>query len=354
MMPVNRRKVLVLFSSAAIGGAERSIGNMAINNSNESVSYQLATFGSNGPLSNWIKSNDFECFCFNKNIIQLIRFISYNKPYVVYVIGFRLSVLLRFYCKIFTKIRIVQGVRWNPSSNSRLDRTFRVVEKFFSFLIDGYIVNSNSAKKLLLSIPIEKVELIYNGISDNNFNQKELTQKKYVVTVANLAARKGYLEYLEIIDNIIKEYPETQFLFLGYDNLNGKVQKLIKEKLLSSNVIYLGFKENIGEYLKKSIFFVLPSLYGEGCPTSILEAFKYKLPVIAYEIDGIPEIVENDFDGILVDQVNKNSLENAIKDLLNEPEKIKIMGQRGYEKLKKNYLLDTMIEKHNSFFLDLN
>ena len=57
---------------------------------------------------------------------------------------------------------------------------------------------------------------------------------------------------------------------------------------------------------------------------------------------------------IIVDQVNKNSLENAIKDLLNEPEKIKIMGQRGYEKLKKNYLLDTMIEKHNSLFLDLN
>ena len=59
-------------------------------------------------------------------------------------------------------------------------------------------------------------------------------------------------------------------------------------------------------------------------------------------------------DGILVNQLNKNSLENAIKDLLKSPEKIKIMGERGYGKLKKNYSLNTMLEKHNSFFLDLN
>lgn len=347
-------KVLILFSSSQIGGAERSIGTMAMNNKSESVKYQLATFGSNGPLSGWIKSNGIGCFCFDYKIYSLIRFISYHKPEVIYVIGLRLSVLLRFYCKIFTKTHIVQGVRWNPSSNSRLDRTFRFFERRFSFLIDGYIVNSNSAKELLLSLGVKKVELIYNGVSTENIIKKKPNQKKYIITIANLAPRKGHIEYLQIIENIIKDFPEINFLFLGYDNLNGKFQKLIEKKSISSNVTYLGFKENIGEYLSNSIFFVLPSLYGEGCPTSILEAFKYKLPVIAYEIDGIPEIVKNDFDGILVDQINKNSLENAIKVLLENPEKIKIMGQRGYEKLKKNYLLNTMIEKHNSFFLDLN
>tara|TARA_B110000008_G_scaffold275299_1_gene312474 strand:- start:589 stop:1251 length:663 start_codon:yes stop_codon:yes gene_type:complete len=220
--------------------------------------------------------------------------------------------------------------------------------------MDGYIVNSNSAKELLLSLSIKKVELIYNGISNINNYKKKSVQKEYVTTVANLSLRKGHFEYLKVIENVIEEFPDTIFLFIGYDNLNGKVQKLIKKKSLSSNVKYIGFKENIGDYLAKSKFFVLPSLYGEGCPTSILEAFKYKLPVIAYEIDGIPEIVENDFDGILVNQINKNSLENAIKDLLKDPAKIKIMGERGYEKLKKNYVLKNMLEKHNSFFLNLS
>jgi glycosyltransferase involved in cell wall biosynthesis len=353
-MAVNQKNVLILFSSSQIGGAERSIGNMALENSNQSINYQIATFGATGPLSDWIKSKSLDCFCFNKKISVLLRFIYSYKPDVIYVIGFRLSVLLRFYCKFFTKSLLVQGVRWNPSSNSKLDKCFRFFERFFSFLMDGYIVNSNSAKEILLSISIKKVELIYNGISNINNYKKISAQKEYVITVANLSLRKGYFEYLEIIERVIKEFPDTKFLFLGYDNLNGKVQKLIKEKSLSSNVKYLGFKENIGDYLAESKFFVLPSLYGEGCPTSILEAFKYKLPIIAYEIDGIPEIVNNDIDGILVNQLNKNSLENAIKDLLNNPDKIKIMGERGYEKLKKNYSLNIMLEKHNSFFLDLN
>jgi glycosyltransferase involved in cell wall biosynthesis len=353
-MAEHQKNVLILFSSSEIGGAERSIGNMALENSNQSINYKIATFGSTGPLSNWIKSKSLDCICFNKKISILLRFIYSNRPDVIYVIGFKLSFLLRFYCKIFTKILLVQGVRWNPSSNSKLDKCFRFFERFFSFLMDGYIVNSNSAKELLLSLSIKKVELIYNGISNINNYKKKSVQKEYVTTVANLSLRKGHFEYLKVIENVIEEFPDTIFLFIGYDNLNGKVQKLIKKKSLSSNVKYIGFKENIGDYLAKSKFFVLPSLYGEGCPTSILEAFKYKLPVIAYEIDGIPEIVENDFDGILVNQINKNSLENAIKDLLKDPAKIKIMGERGYEKLKKNYVLKNMLEKHNSFFLNLS
>ena len=352
-MAVNHKNVLILFSSSEIGGAERSIGNMAINNPNDYLKYQIATFGNNGPLSNWINTKSLECFCFNYKISHLIRYIKSHKPDVIYIIGFRLSILLRFYCKIFTKSLLVHGVRWNPSSNSKLDRSFRFFERFFSFLIDGYIVNSNSAKKLLLSLSIDKVKLIYNGISNTSNAEKESYQKKYIITIANLALRKGYLEYLDIIESIVKDFPSSQFLFLGYDNLNGKVQEIIKQKYLSSNVKYLGFKENVSDYLAQSKIFVLPSLYGEGCPTSILEAYKFKLPVVAYDIDCIPEIVDNNLDGILVNRFDPSSLENAIRGLLSNSEKIKIMGERGSEKVKKKYSLDNMINEHNSFFLDL-
>ena len=142
-MAVNHKKVLILFSSSEIGGAERSIGNMAIYNHNDSLNYQIATFGQTGPLSNWINEQSLECLCFNNKISHLIRYIKSHRPDVIYILGFRLSILLRFYCKIFTKSLLVHGVRWNPSSNSLLDRSFRFFERFFSFLIDCYIVNSN-------------------------------------------------------------------------------------------------------------------------------------------------------------------------------------------------------------------
>ena len=273
---------------------------------------------------------------------------------MIYIIGFRLSVLLRFYCKFFTKNLLVQGVRWNPNTKSKLDKTFRFIESFFSFMLDGYIVNSKSAAKVLNSISNNKVEVIYNGISYFPNRIIDLPKKNYIITVANLSQRKGYKEYLKVIKNIVKQLPDVQFLFLGYDNLNGQIQKIIKNEKLSSNVEYLGFQDDIGTFLNESSIFVLPSLYGEGCPTSILEAFSYKLPVIAYAIDGIPELVSNNVDGVLVDSNKSNSLEYAIKDLLLDPVRVKKMGENGYQKVHNNFLLINMLEKHNSFFLGLN
>lgn len=345
--------VLLLFSSSDIGGAERSLSRMALANKNPNLIYGIATFGSYGHLSNWLKRKSMNCHCFNYKTWKLMKYIYTSKPDVIYVVGFRLSVFLRFFCKIFTKNIIVQGVRWNPSSKSNLDKSFRLFERFFSFLIDGYIVNSNSARELLKTISINKVELIYNGISNFQNNKTSSSSKSYVITLANLSRRKGHVEYLKVIHNVVQEIPDAQFLFLGHDNLNGQVQQIITDQGLSSNVRYLGFQSDISNYLAESSIFVLPSLFGEGCPTSILEAFSHKLPVIAYRIDGIPELVSHDDDGLLISPGDTESFSIAIKNLLLNPNKANQMGIKGYIKVKKNFSLEVMTRKHNEYFLGL-
>jgi L-malate glycosyltransferase len=352
-MASNPIKVLLLFSSSDIGGAERSLSRMALANSNPMLFYDIATFGASGALSDWLRSKSINCQCFSNKTWKLIKYICINKPDVIYIVGFRLSVFLRFFCKIFTKNLIVQGVRWNPSSKSKLDISFRFFERFFSFLVDGYIVNSNSAKKLLKSLSIVKVELIYNGISDFENNIQVNVSKNYVVTLANLSIRKGHIEYIKVIQNVLQEIPDAQFLFLGHDNLDGKVQQIIKNQNLTSNVKYLGFKSNVGNYLRESSIFVLPSLFGEGCPTSILEAFCHKLPVIAYRIDGIPELVSHNDDGLLIKAGDIDTFAIAIKDLLLNPSKANEMGSKGYAKVKEYFLLEDMTRKHNEYFLRL-
>ena len=343
-------KVLLLFSGSVIGGAERSLTRMAFSNSNNLVSYQLATFGSFGEWNKWAESLVIKPF--NYKIWSLFRYILINKPDVIYIIGFRLSVYLRLFCLIFTKCKLVQGVRWHPNSNSMLDRVFRFVEKLFSFLLDGYIVNSNSAEKVLSSIANNKVKLIYNGISYPS-NRVSKSDNNNVITIANLSERKGHKEYLKVISDVVKSVPNSQFLFLGYDNLDGEIQKLIIEKNLEPNVQYLGFQENVENFLTKSTIFVLPSKYGEGCPTSILEAFSFKLPVIAYRINGIPELVSHNDDGILIDLGDSDSFAKAIEDLLLNPIKAAEMGAKGYQKVKEKFTLDNMTKKHNEYFLRL-
>ena len=114
-MSSNSINVLLLFSSSDIGGAERSLSRMAFIYSNPSISYQLSTFGSPGPLSKWIESKSIKCYSFNYKTFLLVKHIILHKPDVIYIIGFRLSIFLSFFCKIFTKNLLVQGVRWNPN-----------------------------------------------------------------------------------------------------------------------------------------------------------------------------------------------------------------------------------------------
>ena len=140
---------------------------------------------------------------------------------------------------------------------------------------------------------------------------------------------------------------------MGYDKLNGEIQKLIIEKKLEPNVQYMGFQENVENFLTKSTIFVLPSKYGEGCPTSILEAFSFKLPVIAFRIDGIPELVSHNDDGILIDPGDSESFAKAIENLLLNPIKAAEMGAKGYQKVKEKFILDNMTKKHNEYFLRL-
>ena len=127
-------KVLLLFSDSVIGGAERSLTRMAFANSNSLVSYQLATFGSFGEWNKWAESLAIKPYCFNYRIWSLFRYILINKPDVIYIIGFRLSVYLRLFCRIFTKCKLVQGVRWHPNSNSKCWIGFFVLLKnYFLF-----------------------------------------------------------------------------------------------------------------------------------------------------------------------------------------------------------------------------
>ena len=347
-------RILVLFSSSDIGGAERSLSRMSLSNNNNSISYQLSTYGSSGALSEWVASIGSKLVCFDKSIWKLVKYIRSEKPDVIYIIGFRLSVILRIIVPFLSKSFLIQGVRWNPASNSNLDKFFRFTEQLFGFLLEGYIVNSESAKKSIVKLKRKNVSLIYNGIAGiKKPNITSNNKQKNIITIANISARKGYEQYLNAIAIVVKRVPESQFIFLGKDNLNGKIQRLIIENNLENNIQYLGFHEEIEEFLEKSTLFVLPSLYGEGCPTSILEAFSFSLPVVAYQIDGIPELVTDGVDGLLLNVGDENELAKGIISLLLDPEKSIKMGMAGRKKVKDSFLLNEMVNKHNEYFLGL-
>ncbi len=345
--------VLILFSSSQLGGAEKSLSRMAF--ASKDVNYILGTLDSEGPWCKWVQSNHTTPMVYgNSNsfslLIKLCSDLNKLQIDVVYVCGLRASFLLRCLLIFFPKIKLIHGVRWNPSSNSLLDISFRIVETWFSWLVDGWIVNSKVTKNTLFSrcnIKKDEVHVVYNGVNYPENIKPSSKRHLEILTVANLNRRKGYIEYLKNISKIVKLVPNLKFVFVGRDDMNGLVQKKISEFGLDKYIEYEGFQSDVTVYYERASLFVLPSLWGEGCPTSILEALSYSIPVVANNIDGIPELINNGNDGLLLDANNVNGFKEIVK-LLNNLDDLSVMGKRGRDKIKNQFTIESCVNNHNN------
>ena len=132
--------------------------------------------------------------------------------------------------------------------------------------------------------------------------------------------------------------------------MDGRLVSAINEHNLQDKVIYTGFLQDVTDLYSRSRIFVLPSLWNEGCPTAILEAMSYSIPCIAFSIDGIPELVEDGQQGLLIDCGNYSKMSSAIVELLTDTDKCKMLGDNGYKRVSSKFLLSETSKKHTRAF----
>lgn len=363
-------RVLIVFSSSELGGAERSLTRMALASSGP-VSFDLATLDGPGPWSDWCRAEGAAPIVLGDRhatdghgrfgvltLMRLISLVRAERYAVLYVIGLRASLMLRLVKPWLCGARLVQGVRWNPNSGSRLDRVFRLVERTLGGLIDLYICNSRIAAQTLdqaLHIPARRIRVIYNGVARPPPAPAPLSARPmHVLTIANLSPRKGYLEYIEqVVAPLNKRLPEARFVIVGRDEMAGAVQHKIADLGLTQVVTCVGFQPDVSAYLSAARVFVLPSLWNEGCPTSILEAMAYALPIIAFALDGIPELIEHDADGILIPMGDYPRMAATIEQLLLDPDGAARLAMRGREKVLAQFRIANSAAAHVKAFSEL-
>lgn len=347
-----------------MGGAERSLSRMCFASTN--VEFELATLKAEGPWCTWVRAQGKSPIVLGKkgshgggifwSFVSLFRYLRQHPVDIVYVCGVRAALWLRLLRFFIPGTKIVHGVRWNPDSNSRLDLIFRIVERMSSRFNDAWITNSEVAKVTLANrcgVPLNRIHVIYNGIDAlPSIERSHLCRSMEVLTVANLSPRKGHREFLAVIKSVVQMVPESRFVFVGRDDMHGSVQQAIIDEGLAGSVDYAGFQADVSPWFRRARLFVLPSVWGEGCPTSILEAFSFGMPVIAHSIDGVPELVRHGEDGYLV-QVGDPDLAIKIVELLHNPERAMLMGDAGRKKVAAHFLLQACIDQHEAVFKGL-
>ncbi len=360
-------RILLVFSSSELGGAERSLTRMAL--ASPPNIYQLATLDGEGPWCDWVRSQGQKPLVFGvRNGLQhgslrlsafgsLVRYVRCEGIQIVYICGLRASLLLRLLSPLMPGVKIVHGIRWNPNSNSILDRFFRFVELGLNGLVDLYITNSQIAARTLIqrcSVSEKKIQVIYNGLPEIPNNTLPLAKRPLnVLTVANLNPRKGYLEYLLAIKDVHKVIPDANFIFVGRDDMNGELQEAISDAGMSGFVRYEGFKTDVSHYFENARVCVLPSLWGEGCPTSILESMAWGVPVIAYKVDGIPELIRDKIDGFVINPQDIKKMTARIIELLSNDQIGTSFGSAGRDKVARDFTMETCSRLHEQEFKKL-
>jgi len=359
--------ILLVFSSSRLGGAERSLTRMAL--ASPVRDYQLSTLDIDGPWCDWVRNLGRQPLVFGRRnseqhgpigvgaLWKLLRYVRRERIRVVYVCGLRAALWLRLLKPFMPGVRLVHGIRWNPDTDSRLDLLFRAVEWLLNGLVDLYIANSKISAKTLADrcgISADKIRVIYNGVTELPSNATPLKDRPLnVLTVANLNPRKGHREYLQVITAVVHAIPSARFIFVGRDDMGGEIQKAIDDAGLSEIIRCEGFQKDVSSYFLNARVCVLPSLWGEGCPTSLLESMAWGVPVIGYRVDGVPELIKDGIDGYVVEIGNVTALADRIIELLSDTKKAETFGYSGTVKVASDFTLKACSSFHKQAFEDL-
>lgn len=197
----------------------------------------------------------------------------------------------------------------------------------------------------------QELRCIYNGIeqqslvipSNSDRHQLRLKIRKelglaetsqLLLTVARLHPQKGHDYLIPIIPKIIAKFPQVHFVWVGDGDLAPSLSKILQQHSVENKVSLLGYRNDIPDLLNAADIFLFPS-YQEGLPFAILEAMVHRLPIVASNTGGIPEMIVHQRNGLLFETGNRQDLLKKLDWALSHPTTMVQMAEVGKVEVQK-------------------
>lgn len=224
------------------------------------------------------------------------------------------------------------------------------VKKIYNKKIDVIITPSYFYKEKLIKdgIPKNKIEAIHNFIDVNLYDLKTETEE-YALYIGRITKEKGIFNLIEAFSNI-----ENKKLYIaGEGPEKEKVKQYIEDNKLNDKIILLGFLngEEVKEKIRKCAFVVVPSIWYENCPYSILETLALGKPIIGANIAGIPELVKDNETGMLFS--NREELYEKMKELFEKRELTEMLGRNAKNFAKREFSKEEYYNKIYKIYKNL-
>lgn len=232
-------------------------------------------------------------------------------------------------------------------------------------LFDQVVTISNGIRDVLLSegIAPDHVVCVHSAVDVEKFSKapdrdwflKEFDlpdNAKALAVIAQLIYRKGHRHLLAALPTVLEQHPEAYILLFGKGPLDEDIEAEIAALGFQGRVRLIGFRDDLDR--------VIPCLYGvvhpadmEGLGVSLLQAAAASVPVIGTNAGGIPEIVRNEQNGLLIEPKNVDQLRDAMLRLLGDGAQAKQWGQTGNRIVNEEFSIKAMVEGNFRVYQEL-
>jgi glycosyltransferase involved in cell wall biosynthesis len=167
---------------------------------------------------------------------------------------------------------------------------------------------------------------------------------RLVGSVCRLVPQKGLSEGLLAMARLAADFPDLHYILAGGGALEADLRAQVESLGLSGRVHFLGWRSDAPNILRQLEILLAPS-HWEGFGLVFLEAMAQARPIVATSVSAIPEVVSHGSTGLLVPPRDPAALAEAIRALLENPDRAAAMGQHGYERLLTHFNPDRMIDQ---------
>jgi glycosyltransferase involved in cell wall biosynthesis len=344
-----RKKVLFLITKSTLGGAQRYVQDLATELDNTAYDVAVAV-GGDGPLIDILTASGIKVYPLKnltrdiglireiRSFFELLLLVRKVKPDVLHINSSKaggLGSVVGRLCRVRNIVFTAHGWAFNEDRPNWQKTLFKAFH-FLTILFSHHTITVSNGTRAQMDWPFiqKKMTTVHLGREVSEMKSKEDARGTLEMHVQNSNARlidyhndfwlgtiaelhpiKRLDRAITSVSVLVKEFPALRFVIIHDGQLRTKLEAQVRDLGLENHVFFTGTIENAARLLPAFDAFVLPSK-SEAFAYVLLEAGQAKLPVVATRVGGIPDIIEDGVNGLLVPQEDTPALTAALRSLI--------------------------------------
>jgi glycosyltransferase involved in cell wall biosynthesis len=357
----DRIRVVYLAHTLTVGGAEEMVLNL-VRHLPPRFEPMVCCINSAGPMGEEVRRTGAPIAVLGLtpgwrhpwHVAGLRRYLRDVKPAIVHTFLLTASLYGRL-AAMLERVPIVIGTEVNIYERKRPHHVF--AERWLMNRTDRVIVSAQSVREFYvrqIQADPSKVDVIYNAVDWHMLQPAEASgarervraaigvdpSAKVAGVIARLTEQKGHRDLFEALAS--PALADVMLLVVGDGPLRDSLQAFAVQLGISSRVIFLGARRDLGDLLAALDVFVMPSLW-EGLPLSLILAMGASLPVVATAVAGIPEVVTDGTTGWLVPPADPVALRRALAGVFADRKRAAAVGAAAKEWVRPRFGVDEYV-----------